>query len=156
MKFSIYFCLILTFGQLQKNVTTCPFRRVVKIIHNESFFFLSGFSFTNILDSQTLRNSKEGIRITMGYGELMKFADICVAEINPLHQGYLAGLRCLNLSLFIVNKFYSTNPPHVFHVDMTWKRSLRLKCVTICRAKCLDMVTLKVLPTSRFRYNSYM
>ena len=90
----------------------------------------------------------------MGYGELMKFAEICVAEINLLHQGCLAGLKSLNLSLFIVNKFYPTNPPHVFHVDTTWKRSLRLKCVTICRAKCLDMVTLKVLPTSRFRYNS--
>ena len=26
--------------------------------------------------------------------------------------------------------------------------------VTICRAKCLNIVTLKVLPTSYFRYNS--
>ena len=26
--------------------------------------------------------------------------------------------------------------------------------VTICRAKCLDIVTLKLLPTSCFRYNS--
>ena len=26
--------------------------------------------------------------------------------------------------------------------------------VTICRVKCLDKVTLKVLPTSSFRYNS--
>ena len=32
-----YFCLVLTFGLLQKNVTTCPFWRVAKIIHNESF-----------------------------------------------------------------------------------------------------------------------
>ena len=36
-EFSICFCLILTFGLLWKNVTTCPFRRVVKIIQNESF-----------------------------------------------------------------------------------------------------------------------
>ena len=43
MKFYIYFCLILIFGQLQKNVTTCPFLRVAKIIHNESFFFYLGF-----------------------------------------------------------------------------------------------------------------
>ena len=39
MKFPIYFYLILTFGQLQKNVATCPFQRVAKIINNESFFF---------------------------------------------------------------------------------------------------------------------
>ena len=28
-----------------------------------------------------------------------------------------------------------------------------MKRVTICRAKCLDIVTLKVLPTSCFCYN---
>ena len=37
MEFSIQFCLILTFGLLQKNVTTYPFWRVAKIIHKESF-----------------------------------------------------------------------------------------------------------------------
>ena len=36
-KFSIQFCLILTFGLLQKNFTTCSFRIVAKIIQNESF-----------------------------------------------------------------------------------------------------------------------
>ena len=34
---SIQFCLILTFGMLQKYVTTCPFRGVVKTIQNKSF-----------------------------------------------------------------------------------------------------------------------
>ena len=28
-----------------------------------------------------------------------------------------------------------------------------MKRITICRAKCLDIVTLKVLPTSCFCYN---
>ena len=39
MKFPIYFYLILTFDQLQKNVSTCPFRQVAKIIHSELYFF---------------------------------------------------------------------------------------------------------------------
>ena len=43
MKFPIYFYRILTFGQLQKNVITCPFQRVAKIIQNESFFCYLGF-----------------------------------------------------------------------------------------------------------------
>ena len=47
MKFPIYFYLILTFDQPQKNVTTCPFPRVAKIINNK-FFFLSELSFMNI------------------------------------------------------------------------------------------------------------
>ena len=56
MKFPIYFYVILTFGQVQKNVTPCPFRWVAKIIHNESYFFsLSEFSFTNIYDSHGSR-----------------------------------------------------------------------------------------------------
>ena len=38
MKFSIYFCLILTSDQLRKNFTTYP--RVAKITRNESVFFL--------------------------------------------------------------------------------------------------------------------
>ena len=44
MKFPIYFYLILTFDQLQKNVSTCPFRQVAKIIHSELYiFFYLGF-----------------------------------------------------------------------------------------------------------------
>ena len=43
MRFPIYFCRILTFGKLQKNVITCSFRGVVKIIQNESFFCYLGF-----------------------------------------------------------------------------------------------------------------
>ena len=68
MKFSIYFCLILTFGQLQKNVATCPFRRVVKIIHNESFFFSLGFH------SRTFSIHRH-----------LEISRVIAAESSPLH-----------------------------------------------------------------------
>ena len=51
-------------------------------------------------------------------------------------------LTSLNLSIIIVNNFYC-----VMHC-------LNMNCVTICSAKCLDIVTFKNLPTSCFRYNS--
>ena len=40
MKLSIQLSLILTFGQLQKNVITCSFPRPAKIINSESFKFI--------------------------------------------------------------------------------------------------------------------
>ena len=67
-KFSICFCLILTFGLLQKNVTTCPF---AKIIQNESlkdnicsiamslqqfFFLLPQFGFVGLIFRSSHRN----------------------------------------------------------------------------------------------------
>ena len=51
MKFPIYFDLILTFNQPQKNVITCLFREVAKVIHDELIFLLAGFSFTSIHNS---------------------------------------------------------------------------------------------------------
>ena len=48
----------------------------------------------------------------------------------------------LNLSIFIVNNLYCVT------------NCLNVNRVTICSAKCLDIVTLKVLSTSCFRYSS--
>ena len=60
------------------------------------------------------------------------------------HQGCSTqtGLKSLNLSIFIVNNFNCAI------------NCLNMNRVTICRAKCLGIVTLKVLWTSCSRFNS--
>ena len=91
MKFSIYFCLILTFGQLQKNVTKCPFRRVAKIIRNESFFFFSVWVFFHENSRFTWQQGKgEDIYLTSLYHfhPLQRNVDISrfiTAESSSLH-----------------------------------------------------------------------
>ena len=52
------------------------------------------------------------------------------------------GLKSLNLSIFIIKNFY-----YVINY-------LYINHVTIYRAKCLAIVTLKILPTTCFRYAS--
>ena len=52
------------------------------------------------------------------------------------------GLTSLNFSIFIVNNFYCVI------------NCLNMNGVTICRAECLEIVTLKVFSTSCFCYNS--
>ena len=90
MKFSIYFCLILTFGQLQKNVTTCPFRRVGKMIHNESFFF-SILVFFHEHSRLTWQEGKgKGICLTPLYHfhtlhRQLDISQVITAESSPLY-----------------------------------------------------------------------
>ena len=74
MKFFIYFCLILTFGQVQKNVTTCPCRRIAKIIHNESFFFSILVFFPEHSGFTWQQGKGEGIYLTPLY------------HFHPLHR----------------------------------------------------------------------
>ena len=100
MKFFIYFCLILTFGQLQKNVATCPFRWVVKIIHKESFFFFSIWVFFHEHSRFTWQQGKvEGIYLTPLYHfhplhNHLEISRVIIAESSPLHiASIVAGLE---------------------------------------------------------------
>ena len=105
MKFSIYFCLILTFGQLQKNVTMCPFRRVAKIIRNKSgffffFFFFSVWVFFHETSRFTWQQGKGGdIYLTPLYHfhpfhRNLDISQVITAESSSLHiASIVAGLE---------------------------------------------------------------
>ena len=90
MKFPIYFHVILTFGQLQKNVTMCPFRQVAKMIHNESFFF-SVWDFFHEHSRLTWQQGKqEGIYFTQLFHFHLPHRHLDIscaitAESSPLH-----------------------------------------------------------------------
>ena len=90
VKFSIHFCLILNFGQLQKNVTTCPFRRVVNIIHNKSFFFFYLGFFHKHSRFTWQQRKGEGIYLTPLYHfhplhRQLDIIKVITAESSSLH-----------------------------------------------------------------------
>ena len=74
MKFHIYFDLILTFSQPQKNVITCLSRQVAKVTHDESIFFSTWVFFHEHSQLTWQQGKGEGIYLTPLY------------HFHPLHR----------------------------------------------------------------------
>ena len=136
MKFSIYFCLILTFGQLQKNVTVCPFRWVVKKIHNESFFFYIWVFFHEHSWFTWQQGKGEGIHLTPHYHfhplhSHLEISWVIVVESSPLHLANIVAQLWPGTSGFRapVANHWATHPS-----DWSFKDnicSVRMLCVMV-------------------------